>query len=192
MAIVIHVLIPLYSRDDKRYTEKKNRSERARRKKEDNARLRNLVDTALAADPRIKRIKEEEKAARAAKKTAKAGGPSAAELKAKEEEEKRKAEEEAKLKEEQEKASHESCRASDMALTEPELGCPVADGSRGGEESQGGGCEREEEGEEARACYDRGSERRCRMRLGIGSSVHCLIDIGRCIVSLFLGFRDGG
>jgi len=55
-------------RDDKRYTEKKNKSERARRKKEDNVRLRELVDNVLANDPRIKRIKAEEKAARDSKK----------------------------------------------------------------------------------------------------------------------------
>lgn len=36
------------SRDDKRYTEKKNKTERARRKKEDTARLRGLVDLALS------------------------------------------------------------------------------------------------------------------------------------------------
>jgi len=36
-----------YSRDDKRYTEKKNKSERARRKKEDTAKLRGLVDVTL-------------------------------------------------------------------------------------------------------------------------------------------------
>ena len=35
------------SRDDKRYTEKKNKSERARRKKEDIAKLRGLVDMTL-------------------------------------------------------------------------------------------------------------------------------------------------
>lgn len=56
------------SRDDKRFTEKKNKSERARRKKEDNVRLRTLVDEVLASDPRIKRIKADEKAARLAKK----------------------------------------------------------------------------------------------------------------------------
>jgi hypothetical protein len=90
------------SRDDKRYTEKKNKSERARRKKEDTARLRNIVDVALSADPRIKRIKQEEKEAREAKrknKTGPGGGPSKAQL----EEEKRRAEEEAKAKEEAEK-----------------------------------------------------------------------------------------
>ncbi|KAF8318823.1 DnaJ domain-containing protein [Cantharellus anzutake] len=57
------------SRDDKRYTEKKNRTERARRKKEDNTRLRSLVDLALTLDPRIKRIKLEEKEARDRKKS---------------------------------------------------------------------------------------------------------------------------
>jgi hypothetical protein len=35
------------SRDDKRYTEKKNKTERARRKKEDIAKVRGLVDLAL-------------------------------------------------------------------------------------------------------------------------------------------------
>ncbi|KAF9242273.1 hypothetical protein BU15DRAFT_72809 [Melanogaster broomeanus] len=89
------------SRDDKRYTEKKNKSERARRKKEDTARLRSLVDLTLSLDPRIKRIKQEEKEAREAKKKNK-GGNTAAEAKAKVEEEKRKAEEEAKQKEEAE------------------------------------------------------------------------------------------
>ncbi|KAI0301292.1 hypothetical protein BC826DRAFT_988559 [Russula brevipes] len=65
------------NRDDKRYTEKKNKAERARRKKEDTARLRNIVDVALSVDPRIKRIKQEEKEAREAKrknKSAPGGG----------------------------------------------------------------------------------------------------------------------
>lgn len=88
------------SRDDKRYTEKKNKSERARRKKEDIARLRNIVDVCLSIDPRIKRIKQEEKEARESKKRGKAGTPQ--NPKAKEEEEKRKAEE-ARKKEEEEK-----------------------------------------------------------------------------------------
>jgi DnaJ family protein C protein 2 len=56
------------SRDEKRYAEKKNKSERARRKKEDIARVRGLVDQAMALDPRIKRIKAEDKAAREAKR----------------------------------------------------------------------------------------------------------------------------
>ena len=93
----------LYSRDDKRYTEKKNKSERARRKKEDTARLRGIVDVALSVDPRIKRIKQEEKAAREAKKKNKGGVNGTMDTKQKAEEEKRKAEEEAKKKEEEEK-----------------------------------------------------------------------------------------
>lgn len=56
------------SRDEKRYMEKKNRAERAKRKKEDNTRLRNLVDKALSADPRIRKFKAEEKAAREARR----------------------------------------------------------------------------------------------------------------------------
>lgn len=87
------------SRDQKRFTEKKNKSERQRLKKDDNTRLRELVDSVLANDPRIKRIKEEQKAARLAKKGG-AAKPAAkklspAEIK-KQAEEKRKAEEEAK------------------------------------------------------------------------------------------------
>lgn len=90
---------PILSRDDKRYTEKKNKSERARRKKEDIARLRSLVDKVFAVDPRIKRIKQEEKEAREAKK--KKGKTNGADSKA--EAEKKKQEEEAKKKEEEEK-----------------------------------------------------------------------------------------
>ncbi|PWZ00864.1 DnaJ-domain-containing protein [Testicularia cyperi] len=85
------------NRDDKRYTEKKNRNERARRKKEDNARLRNLVDKALSVDPRIKQFKAEDKAARDAKKNK--GRPNGAAVDPrKAAEDKKKQEEEAKLK----------------------------------------------------------------------------------------------
>lgn len=91
------------SRDDKRYTEKKNKSERARRKKEDIARLRAIVDTALALDPRIKRIKQEEKEAREAKKKARSGTSTPTVSKAAQEEAKKRAEEEARRKEEDDK-----------------------------------------------------------------------------------------
>ncbi|QRW13229.1 DnaJ domain protein [Ceratobasidium sp. AG-Ba] len=102
------------SRDDKRYTDKKNRAERTRRKKEDNTRLRTLVDTAMSLDPRIKRIKQEEKEAREAKKRAKSGlppAPSASDKKKQEEEEKKKIEE-AKAKEEAEKAEAKKAKAA--------------------------------------------------------------------------------
>lgn len=102
------------NRDDKRYTEKKNKSERARRKKEDITRLRNLVDLTLNFDPRIKRIKQEEKEAREAKKKTK-GGMSAAEQKAKAEEDKRKAEEEAQRKEEEEKVARAEAKKAKTA-----------------------------------------------------------------------------
>jgi len=103
------------NRDDKRYTEKKNKSERARRKKEDIARLRGIVDLALSLDPRIKRIKQEEKEAREAKKKSK-GGPAAVNgAKPDPEEEKRKAEEEAKRKEEEEKAARAEAKKAKAA-----------------------------------------------------------------------------
>ena len=63
--------------------------------------MRGIVDVCLSVDPRIKRIKQEEKEARDAKKKGKAGTPQ--NQKAKEEEEKKRAEEEAKKKEEEEK-----------------------------------------------------------------------------------------
>ncbi|MBW0537256.1 hypothetical protein O181_076971 [Austropuccinia psidii MF-1] len=93
------------SRTEKRHIENKNRSERERRKKEDNARRRNIVETALSLDPRMKKFKAEERLAREAKRkgpTASGTGSStpvlsaseiqekqAAELKAKEEVEKK-------------------------------------------------------------------------------------------------------
>ncbi|CEH15233.1 Zuotin and related molecular chaperones (DnaJ superfamily), contains DNA-binding domains [Ceraceosorus bombacis] len=94
------------NRDHRRYIDKKNRAERARRKKEDNARLRNVVDKALASDPRIKLFKQQEKAAREAKKKGKGGAPtkSAADVEA---EKKAKAEEEAKAKAESAKKEEE-------------------------------------------------------------------------------------
>ncbi|KAM5539760.1 hypothetical protein V8D89_006573 [Ganoderma adspersum] len=105
------------NRDDKRYTEKKNKSERARRKKEDTARLRGIVDTALAVDPRIKRIRQEEKEAREAKKKGKGAvnGTGGAISKEKAEEEKRKAEEEAKKKEEDEKVARADAKKAKAA-----------------------------------------------------------------------------
>lgn len=65
------------SRDEKRHQEKKNKAERARAKKEDNTRVREMVDMILAADPRIKKFRQEEKAAREAKKKAQGKGGAA-------------------------------------------------------------------------------------------------------------------
>ncbi|PKI82448.1 hydroxymethylglutaryl-CoA lyase [Malassezia vespertilionis] len=88
------------SRDEKRFTEKKNRNERARLKKEDNARLRNLIDKALGVDPRIKKFRAEERAAREAKRNkGKPGAAGANPAAAAAEAERKKAEEEAAAKE---------------------------------------------------------------------------------------------
>ncbi|KZO90991.1 DnaJ-domain-containing protein [Calocera viscosa TUFC12733] len=124
------------NRDDKRYTEKKNKTERARRKKEDTARLRGLVDAALAIDPRIKRIKAEEKAARLAKKAGRSGTPAngvpgSAAAKA-EEEKKKKEEEEARKKAEEddkEKKKKEKAAAANAAKKARRAARATAEGS---------------------------------------------------------------
>lgn len=106
------------NRDDKRYTEKKNKSDRAQRKKEDNARVRTLVDNALASDPRMKKFRQEDKAAREAKKN-KAKGITTDPKKSKEEEA-LKAAQEAAAKEEQVKkdAASKANKATDKKAKE--------------------------------------------------------------------------
>lgn len=88
------------NRDQKRYVERKNKAQRAKRKTEDNARLRELVDDALSVDPRIKMFKQAEKAQKNAKRIAR----EAEEKKAAEEAAAR-AEAERKKKEEEEAAA---------------------------------------------------------------------------------------
>ena len=80
------------------------------------------MDVCLAVDPRIKRIKQEEREAKA-KRKGKAGTPQS--QKAKEEEDKKKAEEEAKRKEEEEKV-----REIAFLLSRPASRCPRLPGSR--------------------------------------------------------------
>jgi DnaJ family protein C protein 2 len=88
------------NRDQKRYVERKNNAARKKRKNEDIARLRQVVDKCLASDPRIKIFKEQEKAQRNAKKNARE-----AEERRLAEEAKKKAEEDAKRKQEEEVAT---------------------------------------------------------------------------------------
>ncbi|KAI9187830.1 Zuotin [Blastocladiella emersonii ATCC 22665] len=91
------------NRDHKRYLEGKNKSERARKKNEDNARLRSFIDRVLKVDVRMKQYKEDDKAAKKAKAagrgaTAAPGGAAAAAKKAADEAAAKKAAEEAAAK----------------------------------------------------------------------------------------------
>ena len=105
------------------------------------------MDVALSVDPRIKRIKQEEKEAREAKKKNR-GAQNGANNKQKAEEEKKKAEEEAKQKEEDEKVCHMTTASVAQELILSASGC-----SRGCQKGQGRRSERCEEGE---ACCTRG------------------------------------
>nr|XP_054751426.1 dnaJ homolog subfamily C member 2-like isoform X1 [Lytechinus pictus] len=67
-------------REERRWIDKQNRAERQRRKKEENARMRTLIDNAYACDPRIKRFKDEEKERKAREKRAKQEAVKAAAL----------------------------------------------------------------------------------------------------------------
>ncbi|KNC96251.1 uncharacterized protein SPPG_08403 [Spizellomyces punctatus DAOM BR117] len=82
------------SREEKRWLERRNKAERTKRKKADNARVNKLVEQAFQADPRIKKFREDDKAAKESKKREKEAAARAAE-----EEAKRKAEEEQAAKE---------------------------------------------------------------------------------------------
>ena len=101
------------NRADKRWHEKKNKAKRDARKKEDNARLIRLVETAMKRDPRMIRWKEADRAAKNAKKNSKADAAKAA----KEAETARKAAEAAEkaAKEAAEKAAKELASASKNA-----------------------------------------------------------------------------
>lgn len=102
------------NRDQKRHQERKNNNARKKRKNEDVQRLRQLVDTALAQDERIKKFRQEGNKAKNAKKIEK----EAAEKKAKEEAEAKKKEDErlAKEKEVADKAAkEEGKKAKDAA-----------------------------------------------------------------------------
>ncbi|QSL66354.1 hypothetical protein MERGE_000732 [Pneumocystis wakefieldiae] len=102
-----------YNRNNKRYQERKNKTDRTKRKTEDTARLRALIDTCLSLDPRIKIFKQEEKAAKAAKKReSKTNTQETHEKLVKEEEERKKKEEmEEQLRKEEKKSKEIQKRA---------------------------------------------------------------------------------
>lgn len=88
------------NRDQKRHVERKNNNARKKKKTEDTARLRQLVDDCLAGDERIKRFKKEERAGKDRRRLER----EAAEKKEKEDA-KKAAEEKERLRKEAEEAS---------------------------------------------------------------------------------------
>ena len=102
------------NRDNKRWQEKKNKAERAKRKREDTTRLRKSVEDALSVDPRMKLFKENERKEKERKKYEKEAGAkkAAEEAKLREEEETKRKEEEAA----REKAAKEDNKKSKEAV----------------------------------------------------------------------------
>lgn len=88
------------NRSQKRHMERKNTNARSKRKAEDNARLRKLLDDASAGDERIKRFRQQANAAKNKKKNDR----EAAEKAAKEEAQRKKEAEEKAAKDAEEKA----------------------------------------------------------------------------------------
>lgn len=91
------------NRDQKRHVERKNNNARKKKKTEDTARLRALVDECLAGDERIKKFRQQERAGKNKKKVDR----EEAEKKQKEEQAAKKAEDERLKKEAEETAKAE-------------------------------------------------------------------------------------
>lgn len=100
----------------RKWIEKKNKATRAKRKKEEMARIRSLVDIAYNADPRIKKFQQEDKDRKTAAKRAKQEA-----AKARQQEEERLAREAAeKEREEREKRDAEEKARNDVLKQERE------------------------------------------------------------------------
>lgn len=91
------------NRDQKRHVERKNQAARRKKKTEDTARLRHMVDDALALDERIKKFRQAESAQKNKRRLEKEANL------------KREAEEAAKKKEEEAKAAAEAAEAEKAA-----------------------------------------------------------------------------
>ena len=103
------------SRDQKRHTEKKNANACRKRKAEDNARLREMLDETMNGDLRIKKFKQQARAGKDAKAKAKADEAQRLKdekerKKAEEEQAKKDAEEAAKAEREQKKKAKEAAK----------------------------------------------------------------------------------
>lgn len=102
-------------RDQKRHTEKKNANARRKRKSEDIARLREMVDECLSLDERIKKFRQQARAGKDAKRKAKEEEAKRLieereRAKAEEEERKKNAEEAAKAEREEKKKAKEAAK----------------------------------------------------------------------------------
>jgi DnaJ family protein C protein 2 len=105
------------NRDQKRHMERKNNNARKKKKSEDTARLRKVVDDAMAGDVRIKKFRDQANAAKNKKRLDKeAAEKKAAEdkaaAKAAEEQAKKDAEEKAKAERDQGKKAKEAAKAA--------------------------------------------------------------------------------
>lgn len=103
------------NRDQKRHMERKNANARKKKKAEDNARLRKLVDDCMAGDERIKRFRKEASAAKNKKKFEREAAEKAAAEEARlkkeaEEKAKKEAEEKAKVDRESSKKAKEAAK----------------------------------------------------------------------------------
>jgi len=101
---------------ERREIEKMNRANRADKKKDENKRMRKLVDTAYNSDPRIIRFREEEKQEKLDKKKAKQDAAKAR----KDEEERLRKEEEDKVRIEKERIEAEEKKNQEAAKKERE------------------------------------------------------------------------
>ncbi|TVY48097.1 Zuotin [Lachnellula cervina] len=105
------------NRDQKRHMERKNNNARKKKKTEDSARLRKLVDDAMAGDARIKQFRQEANASKNKKKLDKEQAERDAKEakekeKAKAEQDKKDAEEKAKVERESNKKNKEQAKAA--------------------------------------------------------------------------------
>ena len=103
------------NRDQKRYIERKNNAARKKKKTEDTARLRKLVDDALGYDERIKKFRQQERASKDRRKVEKEAeskrlADEAARAKAVEDRQRREAEESAKIERVHDKKAKEAAK----------------------------------------------------------------------------------